>query len=194
MGTYLQTEFSTGQKTSNINYDTKRHRVTLDFHEEIPQSKNVVLEISFSGTINSDMAGFYRSKYKSKNQPAKSVPKEGEFDVMFSTQFEACDARRAFPCFDEPNLKASFDVSIEIPEDLTALSNMPEKETIKASKPGFKTVSFQRTPKMSTYVSFMFSLPFASLTSFAWLTHDGCISVSLLDEELLVFSSCTSGV
>ena len=102
----------TGQQASSISYDTKRQRATLDFPNEIPDSKDVVLEINFSGTINSDMAGFYRSKYRSKNPPAKSVPKEGEFDVMFSTQFEACDARRAFPCFDEPNLKASFDVSI----------------------------------------------------------------------------------
>lgn len=71
---------------------------------------------------------------------------------MFSTQFESCDARRAFPCFDEPNLKATFDFEIEIPEDQVALSNMPEKETKKASKSGFNIVSFERTPVMSTYL------------------------------------------
>ncbi len=71
---------------------------------------------------------------------------------MFSTQFESCDARRAFPCFDEPNLKASFDFEIEIPEDQVALSNMPEKE-VKKGKDGRKVVSFDRTPVMSTYVS-----------------------------------------
>ena len=98
------------------------------------------------------MAGFYRSKYKPHNPPAKSVPMEGEHHLMFSTQFESCDARRALPCFDEPNLKASFDVSIEIPEDQTALSNMPEKQSISSSKPGLKTVSFERSPKMSTYL------------------------------------------
>ena len=70
---------------------------------------------------------------------------------MFSTQFESCDARRAFPCFDEPNLKASFDVSIEIPEDQVALSNMPEK-AVKETKHGRKVVSFERTPVMSTYL------------------------------------------
>ncbi|KAI7518241.1 hypothetical protein KC316_g20491, partial [Hortaea werneckii] len=70
---------------------------------------------------------------------------------MFSTQFESSDARRAFPCFDEPNLKASFDFEIEIPEDLTALSNMPEKET-KKGKAGTKVVSFERTPIQSTYL------------------------------------------
>ena len=102
--------------------------------------------------MNTDMAGFYRSKYKPHSPPAKSVPMEGEYHLMFSTQFESCDARRAFPCFDEPNLKASFDLTIEIPDDQTALSNMPEIESMKGSKSGLKVVSFERTPKMSTYL------------------------------------------
>ena len=98
------------------------------------------------------MAGFYRSKYKPVGEPAKSVPMDGDSRCMFSTQFESCDARRAFPCFDEPNLKATFDLSIEIPNDLVALSNMPEKEKVN-HKEGLKVVSFERSPVMSTYVS-----------------------------------------
>lgn len=98
------------------------------------------------------MAGFYRSKYKPAVPAAASVPRDEEFHYMFSTQFESCDARRAFPCFDEPNLKATFDFGIEIPDDNTALSNMPEKDVKKAQKSGFKVVSFERTPVMSTYV------------------------------------------
>ena len=98
------------------------------------------------------MAGFYRSKYKPVVTPAKSVAFDGEHHYMFSTQFEACDARRAFPCFDEPNLKATFDFEIEIPDDQVALSNMPEKEVRKGSKDGLQIVSFERTPIMSTYL------------------------------------------
>lgn len=101
--------------------------------------------------MNNNMAGFYRSKYKPAVTPSRSVPKEGDDHLMFSTQFESCSAREAFPCFDEPNLKASFDFSIEIPEDLVALSNMPEKG-VKDSKEGLKVVSFERSPVMSTYV------------------------------------------
>ena len=72
---------------------------------------------------------------------------------MFSTQFESCDARRAFPCFDEPNLKATFDFAIEIPEDQVALSNMPEKEVTRVKdKDGFKVISFEKSPIMSTYL------------------------------------------
>lgn len=70
---------------------------------------------------------------------------------MFSTQFEACDCRRAIPCFDEPNLKATFDFEIEIPRGLTALSNMPEKGT-RPGKDGRQFISFERTPIMSTYL------------------------------------------
>jgi len=98
------------------------------------------------------MAGFYRSKYKPTVPAAESVPRDSEYHYMLSTQFESCDARRAFPCFDEPNLKATFDFEIEIPEDQTALSNMPEKEVKKGNKSGTKVVSFDRTPVMSTYL------------------------------------------
>lgn len=110
--------------------------------------------------MNNQMAGFYRSRYKPVVAPAASVPQVGEYHFMFSTQFESGDARRAFPCFDEPNLKATFDISIELPEDQVALSNMNEKEVGKG-KEGRKVVKFERTPIMSTYVGYpceLFSL------------------------------------
>jgi aminopeptidase N len=98
------------------------------------------------------MAGLYRSRYKPSTPAAPSVPHDDEYHYMFSTQFESCDARRAFPCFDEPNLKASLEFDIEIPDDQTALSNMPEKETRKASKDGWKIVAFEKSPIMSPYL------------------------------------------
>lgn len=138
-------------KAADISYDAPRQRATLSFSEELPTSDKATVVIKFQGTINNDMAGFYRSKYKPAVTPASSIPKDGDEHVMFSTQFESCDARRAFPCFDEPNLKATFDFQIELPEDQVALSNMPEKETKKA-KDGLKIVSFEKTPIMSTYL------------------------------------------
>lgn len=101
--------------------------------------------------MNTVMSGFSRARYTPAVPAVASVPTDGEFHYMLSTQFEACDARRAFPCFDEPNLKATYDFSIEIPEDQVALSNMPEKEVTK-SKPGLKVVTFDRTPIMSSYL------------------------------------------
>jgi aminopeptidase N len=136
---------------SEISYDAPRQRVTLYFSEALPISDAALIVIKFQGTINNDMAGFYRSKYKPTVTPAASVPKDGEHHFMLSTQFESCDARRAFPCFDEPNLKATFDFEIELPEDQVALSNMPER-SVKKGKDGFKVVSFERTPIMSTYL------------------------------------------
>ncbi|KAK3900207.1 peptidase family M1-domain-containing protein [Staphylotrichum tortipilum] len=131
--------------------DTKTQRSTITFPQELPASAKVSLAINFTGELNHDMAGFYRSQYKPAAPAAASVPRDDEFHYMLSTQFEACDARRAFPCFDEPNLKATFDFAIEIPEDQVALSNMPQKETTPASA-GKKLVAFERSPVMSTYL------------------------------------------
>ncbi|KAI8231737.1 Aminopeptidase 2 [Colletotrichum sp. SAR 10_96] len=138
-------------ESKNFSCGEKQQRATITFDEEIPQAQKAVLTIEFEGIINNDMAGFYRSKYKPTVEPAKSVPRDDEWHYMFSTQFESCDARRAFPCFDEPNLKATFDFEIEVPEDQVALSNMPVKET-KKTRDGWQMISFETSPKMSTYL------------------------------------------
>lgn len=143
---------ASANKSSGISYDTKNQRCTLTFDQALPESQKAVLSIAFEGTMNNMMAGFYRSKYKPAVEPAKGVARDNEHHYMFSTQFESSDARRAFPCFDEPNLKASFDFEIEIPDDLVALSNMPERETRKSKKQGHKFVTFERSPVMSTYL------------------------------------------
>jgi aminopeptidase N len=157
---------------SEISYDATRQRVTLFFTEEIPVSEKAVIVIKFQGTINNDMAGFYRSKYKPTVTPSPSVSTDGEHHVMFSTQFESCDARRAFPCFDEPNLKATFDFEIELPEDLVALSNMPEKGA-KKGKNGLKIISFERTPVMSTYLLAWAVGDFEWIENFTKRTYSG---------------------
>ena len=142
---------SLAQKAADISEDAKAQRATISFPDEIPAGSRFVLEVNFSGIMNDIMSGFYRSKYKPAVPAAESTPKDDEYHYMFSTQFEACDARRAIPCFDEPNIKATFDFQIEVPDDLTALSNMPEKGTEKG-KNGRKIVSFEKTPIMSTYL------------------------------------------
>ena len=143
---------SSSVKASDISYDTKNQRCTITFDQELPQSPKAVLSITFEGVLNNHMSGFYRSKYQPKGEASKGVARDDENHYMFSTQFESSDARTAFPCFDEPNLKASFDFEMEIPDDLTALSNMPEKETRKGKNDGHKIVSFERSPVMSTYL------------------------------------------
>lgn len=99
------------------------------------------ISIYFSGILNDQMEGFYRSKYKVNN----------EIKYMATTQFEPTNARHAFPCFDEPNFKATFDITINGPSDKTILSNTSVKR-IEETKYGRKNVIFNTTPIMSTYL------------------------------------------
>lgn len=142
---------SNSVKAVDISYDKVSERATLSFEKEIAPG-DAVLIIEFTATINEAMAGFSRAKYKASVTPASATPKLDEYHYMLSTQFESCDARRAFPCFDEPNLKAEFDFEIEVPKGLVALSNMPVKSERDGNKEGLKFVSFERTPVMSTYL------------------------------------------
>ncbi|KAJ8981072.1 hypothetical protein NQ317_007209 [Molorchus minor] len=99
------------------------------------------LDIAFTGEINDKMKGLYRSKY---------INEKGEEVYAAVTQFESTDARRCFPCWDEPALKATFNISLTVPQNLVALSNMP----VKASKPAGDLIryDFEKTPIMSTYL------------------------------------------
>ena len=139
-------------ETKEISYDNDEQRAIISFPESIPES-DATIALSFTGTMNDDMCGFYRSRYKASEEPAAGTPKDAEgYHYMFATQFEACDARQAFPCFDEPNLKATYDIILEVPEDLVAISNMPIKKTVKGNVLGTKSVTFETTPPMSSYV------------------------------------------
>ena len=87
------------------------------------------------------MSCIFRSKY---------VTPSGEERYAAVTQFEPTDARRALPCWDEPSLKATFDVTLCVPKDRTALSNMPEKSVKDLGDK--REILFERTPVMSTYL------------------------------------------
>lgn len=132
----------TSHNATAIEY-TSDQVVSFTFAQHIPVGP-ARLEIDFEGEHNDRMNGFYRSQYKDA---------QGNTKHMVVTQFEACDARQAFPCWDEPSVKATFSVTLVVPFALEALSNMPVKE-ITAVEPDVKTVYFEKTPIMSTYVSF----------------------------------------
>jgi aminopeptidase 2 len=92
------------------------------------------------------MAGFYRSSYK--------MP-DGSTKYMATTQMEPTDARRAFPCFDEPALKAKFTITLIADKNMTCLSNMDvvsEEEVDGKYGKAKKAVTFRETPLMSTYL------------------------------------------
>lgn len=96
----------------------------------------------FTGTLNDKLKGFYRSIW---------TDEQGKKHTIATTQFESTDARRAFPCFDEPEFKATFDVTLTVPEELTALSNGAIIKSESVGN-GLKAVSYERTMKMSTYL------------------------------------------
>ena len=127
--------------TSGISYDKERETVTLEFGESIPAC-TATLDIRFTGELNDKLRGFYRSQYTNV---------EGETAYLATTQFEATDARRAFPCWDEPARKATFSVTLIVPEAMVAVSNTPIVEE-SAPGPGLKAVRFAQTPVMSTYL------------------------------------------
>ncbi|XP_074090187.1 aminopeptidase N [Macrotis lagotis] len=99
------------------------------------------MESVFVGELADDLAGFYRSEYE----------EDGVKKVLATTQMQAADARKSFPCFDEPAMKATFDIILVHPSDHVALSNMPPKTTEKESE-GWNITHFITTPKMSTYL------------------------------------------
>jgi aminopeptidase N len=134
-------------QASEIGNDEDTQRCFLQFPEVFRPADLIEIVISFEAEIDDDLSGFFRFK----DSTATSLSQGHEY--VASTQFQPCDARCAFPCFDEPALKATFDFSIEVPSGLQALSNMPVLQTEPAKgKPGYDVIRFQRTPVMSTYL------------------------------------------
>ncbi len=120
----------------------KTERVALLLPRKI--SGSAVLRISFTGINNKKLHGFYRSVYGSG---------KGRKYVL-TTQFEPVDARRCFPCFDEPALKARFRLSLVVGRGQQCISNTPI-ESVKRLAGGKKRVVFAETPRMSTYLLYI---------------------------------------
>src|SRR3989344_3682422 len=123
-----------------ISYDEKSETATFAFPKNISVGKNK-LTIVFKGILNDKMRGFYKSSYHI----------DGKERHMATTQFDATDARRAFPCFDEPAQKAIFHVSLVVPKGKTAISNTLPVSVLEHDAE-YEIVKFSPTPKMSTYL------------------------------------------
>ena len=132
-GTVLQAQ--------DIAHDEAAETVALRFERPVPAG-GASLSVEFTGILNDQLRGFYRSQY---------TDADGAVRHLATTQFEPTDARRAFPCWDEPARKATFQVTLRVPRDLVAVSNMPV-EGEQDAKDGLKDVCFAETPVMSTYL------------------------------------------
>ncbi|HEU4636634.1 MAG TPA: M1 family aminopeptidase, partial [Edaphobacter sp.] len=126
-----------GSQTAEVSDDSSKEQATFTFPQELPAGKTT-LSISYTGILNDKLRGFYLSKTKARNYAV--------------TQFEPTDARRAFPSFDEPALKATYDITLVIDSRDTAISNTQIVSDKPASVFGKHVVKFATTPKMSTYL------------------------------------------
>jgi len=125
-----------------IKLDPKEQTLTFILADELPVGQHS-LELAFSGKINQQGQGLYYAPYQEQGTGAKKI--------MLGTQFEATDARRMFPCWDEPSFRARFQLTAIVPKNFTAVSNMPvEKETPVANG---KEIRFATTPPMASYLN-----------------------------------------
>jgi aminopeptidase N len=124
-------------QTATVSLDQEKEQATLTVPGKLPAGK-ARISIQYSGILNGELRGFYLSKTARRNYAV--------------TQFESTDARRAFPSFDEPAFKATFDISLTVDKSDTAISNGPIVTDTPGPAADKHTLKFLTTPKMSTYL------------------------------------------
>jgi aminopeptidase N len=127
---------------SAIKIDTENELLTLALPSELPTGEHT-LTLRFAGTINQQGQGLFYMRYQEQGTGARKI--------MLGSQFEATDARRFFPCWDEPVFRARFQLTAVVPENWLAVSNMPVESEEKLT--GGKEVRFAATPPMSSYLN-----------------------------------------
>ncbi len=125
---------------SGVAFNEDEETLTLTFPSALSAGKGT-LHVVFTGELNDRLTGFYRSQYTDSG---------GKSHVMATTQFEPSSARRSFPCWDEPALKATFQLTLTVPSAMDAVSNMPIAS--ESASGAVKTVTFKESPIMSTYL------------------------------------------
>jgi aminopeptidase N len=127
---------------SVIKTNTKNELLTLALPSELPTGEHT-LTLRFAGTINQQGQGLFYIRYQEQGTGARKI--------LLGSQFEPTDARRFFPCWDEPVFRARFQLTAVVPENWLAVSNMPVESENKIA--GGKEVRFAATPLMSSYLN-----------------------------------------
>lgn len=123
-------------------YEQTTHKLTIPVNRNLVTDTTYYIEIEYSGEMRDDMAGFYRSTYM----------ENGVEKRLGSTQFQTTSARRAFPCFDEPKYKATFDLSFVRSGQYSTIANTKLRTTIDNRPDGLFQDVYETTPVMSTYL------------------------------------------
>ena len=129
------------KRAGEVSLDARTERATIRFPKALERGE-WTLKLAFRGILNDKLHGFYRSQYDDEH---------GRTHRVATTQFESTDARRAFPCWDEPELKARFKITLVVDENLAAISNAGEQSVTRLGG-GKKAVVFKETISMSTYL------------------------------------------
>ena len=140
---------SNGVEITEIVYDDEMERATLMLGTSIEQG-SYRLEMEHSGIINDQLRGLYRSVYRDA---------EGGEHPLATSQCQSTDARRVFPCWDEPDFKATYQTTMVVAEGLEAYSNTAELERVDLDD-GRVEFRFDKTMKMSTYLLAFIAGPF----------------------------------
>src|SRR5439155_15402891 len=125
-----------------IKIDNKNELLTIALPSQLPAGSHT-LALGFSGKINQQGRGLFYMCYQEEGTGAKKI--------ALGTQFEATDARRFFPCWDEPSFRARFQLNAVVPENWLAVSNMPIESEEKIAEG--KEIRFAATPSMSSYLN-----------------------------------------
>jgi aminopeptidase N len=136
---FAETSLSAGgaSQQATVTLDAPNEQATLTVDKELPPG-TADIHIRFTGTLNDKLRGFYLSKSPRRNYAV--------------TQFESTDARRAFPCFDEPAFKAVFRITLIVDKGDTAISNSKMVSDTPGPGENKHTVKFAPSPKMSSYL------------------------------------------
>ena len=140
---------SDGTVITEIAYDDEMQRAILSLGSALEPGSHR-LEIEHSGIINDQLRGLYRSVYRDA---------EGNEHPLATSQCQATDARRVFPCWDEPDFKATYQTTMVVADGLEAYSNTAELERVKLDD-GRLEFRFDKTMKMSTYLLAFIAGPF----------------------------------
>ncbi len=137
--TFGEVEIEAGGRTqtATVRLDEATETATLSVPQRMAAGP-ATIRITYTGILNDKLRGFYLSKANGRNYAV--------------SQMEATDARRAFPSFDEPAKKATFDITLMVDAADTAISNGRQLTDTPGPDPGKHTLTFARTPKMSTYL------------------------------------------
>ena len=127
---------------SAIKNNTVNELVTISLQRDLEAGEHK-LDLKFTGKINQFGRGLYYARYQEQGTGARKM--------LLGTQFEATDARRFFPCWDEPVFRATFQLTAVVPENWMAVSNMPIASERKVA--AGREVAFQATPSMSSYLN-----------------------------------------